>query len=314
MLYTIENDELCVQVRDHGAELRSIKEREDETEYLWNGDPTWWRYSSPVLFPIVGKLKDNKYRVGGKTYELPSHGLGRISDFQLVEKEADRIAFSLCWTEESLARYPWKFELQVAYELHGKQVKIIWTVHNHDDHEMIYSIGAHGAFRCPIVHGEAFSDYYLEFNHEEDAPNMPLNKKGQYLRAHGTKPLKGTRLPLCYEEFKDDVLAYHNLKSDKVTLRSTKSDKSLSVIAKDFPYWGFWTPGQGARRSSASSHGTATPTTRTSMATSPTAREVNASQQAKKRCSAIRLRLADTVNRQQGSRALPPCRHVTIDH
>ena len=221
MLYTIENNELCVQVRDHGAELRSIKEREDETEYLWNGDPTWWRYSSPVLFPIVGKLKGNKYRVGGKTYELPSHGLGRISDFQRVEKEADRIAFSLCWTEESLAHYPWKFELQVAYELHGKQVKVIWTVHNHDDHEMIYSIGAHGAFRCPIVHGEAFSDYYLEFNHEEDAPNMPLNKEGQYLRAHGTKPLKGTRLPLCYEEFKDDVLAYHNLKTDKVTLRST---------------------------------------------------------------------------------------------
>ena len=125
MLYTIENDRLCVQVRDHGAELRSIKEREDETEYLWNGDPTWWRYSSPVLFPIVGKLKDNKYRVGGKTYELPSHGLGRISDFQLVEEEADRIAFSLRWTEESLKRYPWKFELQVAYELHGKQVKVI---------------------------------------------------------------------------------------------------------------------------------------------------------------------------------------------
>ena len=133
----------------------------------------------------------------------------------------------------------------MAYELHGKQVKVIWTVRNHDDHEMIYSIGAHGAYRCPIVHGEEFSDCYLEFNHEEDAPNMPLNKEGQYLRTHGTKPLKGTKLPLCYEEFKDDVLAYHNLKSDKVTLRSTKSSKSLSVIAKDFPYWGFWTPGQG---------------------------------------------------------------------
>ena len=127
---------------------------------------------------------------------------------------------------------------------------------------------------------------------------MPLNKEGQYLRAHGTKPLKGTRLPLCYEEFKDDVLAYHNLKSDKVTLRSTKSDKSLSVIAKDFPYSG--PRARAARRSSASSHGTATPTTRTSMATSPTAREVNASQQAKKRCSAMRLRLADTVKRRRG--------------
>lgn len=290
MLYTIENDKLCVQVRDHGAELRSIKEREDETEYLWNGDPTWWRYSSPVLFPIVGKLKDNMYRVNGKTYELPSHGLGRISVLQLVEKEADRIAFSLCWTEESLKRYPWKFELQVAYELHGKQVKVIWTVRNHDDHEMIYSIGAHGAYRCPIVHGEEFSDCYLEFNHEEDAPNMPLNKEGQYLRTHGTKPLKGTRLPLCYEEFKDDVLAYHNLKSDKVTLRSTKSSKSLSVIAKDFPYWGFWTQARAAHRSSASNHGTATPTTRTSTATSPTAKAANTSPPVKNRCLPIRLR------------------------
>lgn len=86
MLYTIQNDELCVQVRDHGVELRSIKERADETEYLWNGDPSWWKYSSPVLFPIVGKLKDNKYRVNGQEYELPSHGLGRISDFRLVEE------------------------------------------------------------------------------------------------------------------------------------------------------------------------------------------------------------------------------------
>ena len=245
MLYTIENNELCIQVRDHGAELRSIKERADETEYLWNGDPTWWRYSSPVLFPIVGKLKDNKYRVDGKTYELPSHGLGRISDFQLVEKKADRIAFSLRWTAESLARYPWKFELIVAYELHGKQLKVIWTIRNHDDHEMIYSIGAHGAYRCPIVHGETFSDCYLEFSEAEDAPNMPLNAQGQFLHTPGDKPLKDTELPLNFEKFKDDVLAYHNLRSDKVTIRSRKSKKSLAIIAKDFPFWGFWTPVQG---------------------------------------------------------------------
>lgn len=245
MLYTIQNDELCVQVRDHGAELRSIKERADETEYLWNGDPSWWKYSSPVLFPIVGKLKDNKYRVNGQEYELPSHGLGRISDFRLVEEKRDRIAFSLLWTEESLKKYPWKFELVVAYELHGRQVKVIWTVRNHDDHEMIYSIGAHGAYRCPIVHGETFADCYLDFNQEEDAPNMPLNAQGQFLRTAGDKPLKGTKLPLNFEEFKDDVLAYHNLRSDKVTIRSTKSEKSLSVIAKDFPFWGFWTPSQG---------------------------------------------------------------------
>ncbi|WP_432647774.1 aldose 1-epimerase family protein [Mitsuokella sp.] len=245
MLYTIENDKLCVQVRDHGAELRSIKERADETEYLWNGDPTWWKYSSPVLFPIIGKVRDGKYRVDGKEYELPSHGLGRISDFKLVEKKADRIAFSLLWSEESLKKYPWKFELLVAYELHDKAIKVIWTIRNHDDHEMIYSIGAHGAYRCPIVHGESFSDCYLEFNKAEDAPNMPLNENGQFLRTKGDKPLKGTKLSLNFDEFKNDVLAYHNLHSDKVTIRSTKSTKSLSIIAKDFPFWGFWTPVKG---------------------------------------------------------------------
>ena len=122
----------------------------------------------------------------------------------------------------------------MAYELHGKQVKIIWTVHNHDDHEMIYSIGAHGAFRCPIVHGEAFSDYYLEFNHEEDASNMPLNKEGQYLRAHGTKPLKGTRLPLCYEEFKDDVLAALG-KEPLIDVRSPQEYTGERTHMPDYP-------------------------------------------------------------------------------
>lgn len=66
MLYTLENDKLCVLVRSHGAELRSIKERADETEYLWDGNPSWWKYSSPVLFPIVGKLLNGKYRVDGQ--------------------------------------------------------------------------------------------------------------------------------------------------------------------------------------------------------------------------------------------------------
>ncbi len=102
MLYSLENEELLVQVRDHGAELRSIKERADETEYLWRGDPAWWKYSAPLLFPIVGKLVDGKYRVGGKTYELPAHGLARISDFELVEQKKDAIRFALGWTDETL--------------------------------------------------------------------------------------------------------------------------------------------------------------------------------------------------------------------
>ena len=245
MLYSLENDKLCVQVRSYGAELRSIKERADETEYLWDGNPQWWKYSSPVLFPIVGKLQDGKYRVNGKEFELPGHGFGRISEYQLVERRQDYIEFALKWSEESLASYPWKFQLNVAYALKDKTVEVIWKVQNLDDKEMVYSIGAHTAFRCPLVQGEEFSDYYLKFNQEEDNINMPLNSKGQFLKAQGETHLQGQQLDLNYEMFAGDALAYKGLKSDVVTICSHKSDKKVSMEAKVFPFWGFWTPAQG---------------------------------------------------------------------
>ena len=245
MLYSLENDKLCVQVRSYGAELRSIKERADETEYLWDGNPQWWKYSSPVLFPIVGKLQDGKYRVNGKEYELPGHGFGRISEYQLVERRQDYIEFALKWSEESLASYPWKFQLNVAYALKDKTVEVIWKVQNLDDKEMVYSIGAHTAFRCPLVQGEEFSDYYLKFNQEEDNLNMPLNSKGQFLKVQGETHLQGQQLDLNYGMFAGDALAYKGLKSDVVSICSHKSDKKVSMEAKDFPFWGFWTPAQG---------------------------------------------------------------------
>lgn len=245
MLYSLENEKLCVQVRSYGAELRSLKERADETEYLWDGNPQWWKYSSPVLFPIVGKLQDGKYQVNGKEYELPGHGFGRISEYQLVERRQDYIEFALKWSEDSLACYPWKFQLHVAYALKDNTVEVIWKVQNLDDKEMVYSIGAHTAFRCPLVQGEAFSDCYLTFNQEEDNVNMPLNSKGQFLKSQGEARLQGQQLDLNYEMFAGDALAYKGLKSDIVTICSHKSDKKVSLEAKDFPFWGFWTPAQG---------------------------------------------------------------------
>ena len=245
MLYSLENDKLCVQVRSYGAELRSIKERADETEYLWDGNPQWWKYSSPVLFPIVGKLQDGKYRVNGTEYELPGHGFGRISEYQLVERRQDYIEFALKWSEDTLASYPWKFQLNVAYALKDNTVEVIWKVQNLDDREMVYSIGAHTAFRCPLVQGEEFSDCYLTFNQQEDNINMPLNSKGQFLNEQGEARLQGEQLALNYGMFAGDALAYKGLKSDVVTICSHKSDKKVSMEAKDFPFWGFWTPAQG---------------------------------------------------------------------
>ena len=244
MLYTLENETLCVLVRSHGAELRSIKERADETEYLWGGDPAWWKYSSPILFPIVGKLHGGQYRVDGKTYELPGHGLGRISDFSLEERHPDSIRFTLRWSEESLARYPWKFVLHIGYALHGSAVHVTWEVENKGETEMPFSIGAHGAYRCPIVRGEEFSDAYLAFDTAEDAVSLLTNAQGTFTHRAGFH-LEGDRLPLSYELFRDDVLASHGLRSRRVTLCSRRSEKSLTVKTEGFPWLGIWSPNQG---------------------------------------------------------------------
>ncbi len=190
MLYTLENETLCVLVRSHGAELRSIKERADKTEYLWGGDFAWWKYSSPILFPIVGKLHGEQYRVDGKTYELPGHGLGRISEFALEERHPDSIRFVLRWSEESLARYPWKFVLHIGYALHGSAVRVTWEVENEGETEMPFSIGAHGAYRCPIVRGEEFSDAYLAFDAAKDAVSLLTNAQGTFTHRAGV-PSRG---------------------------------------------------------------------------------------------------------------------------
>ena len=244
MLYSLENEELLVQVRDHGAELRSIKERADETEYLWRGDPSWWKYSAPLLFPIVGKLVDGKYRVDGKTYELPAHGLARISDFELVEQKKDAIRFALGWTDETLQKYPWKFRLEVGYALEGRTVCVAWDVKNEDATEMVFSIGAHPAFRCPIVPGETLEACYLQFNRKEDAKNMKL-APGVFFAHEREASVTGDKLPLRAAFFAGGVRAYADLKSDTVTIRSTKSEKTLTISAPGFPYWGFWMPEKG---------------------------------------------------------------------
>ncbi|MCR5834200.1 MAG: aldose 1-epimerase family protein [Selenomonadaceae bacterium] len=243
MLHILKNNYLQIAVSDRGAELKSITAA-DGTEYLFDSNPTWWKYSSPILFPIVGKLIDNKYRVDGKEFSLPGHGFGRTSDFEFVSGSDSSLTFKLVWNDETLKVYPYKFNLEISYELKDNEIKFIWKVTNVDDKEIYFSIGAHPAFRCPIVDGENFDDCYLEFNKPEKSARIPLNANGTFSKKR-IPTLDGTELNLNYDLFKGDALVFDDMKSDEVTIRSRKSDKSLTVRAKNFPYWGIWTPAQG---------------------------------------------------------------------
>lgn len=243
MLHTIENAVIKISVADRGAELKSLRELADGTEYIFDGDPTWWKYSSPILFPIVGKVRDGKYRAEGKEFSLPQHGFARTSDFWLVDASANSIAFALESNAATLAVYPYRFRLELTYELDGNEVKFIWRVKNLDDREIYFSIGAHPAICCPISYRENFTDCYLKFNRPEKSSRLVLTANG--LSHERIPTLDGTELDLNYELFKGDALIFDDLKSDEISLCSRKSSKSLTVRAKNFPYWGIWTPDKG---------------------------------------------------------------------
>jgi galactose mutarotase-like enzyme len=243
-MQTLQNDVLKIMVAERGAELKAITALSDGTEYLFNSDPIWWQYSAPVLFPIVGKVHGGKYRAEGREFEVGNHGFARTSYFWLVDATNSTLSFALESNAATLAVYPYKFRLEISYELVGNEVKVFWKVANTDNKEIYFSIGAHPAICCPISYRENFTDCYLKFNRAEKSARIPLAANG--LLTHDRIPtLDGTELDLNYELFKGDALIFDDLKSDEVSVCSRKSSKSLTVRAKNFPYWGFWTPVRG---------------------------------------------------------------------
>lgn len=246
MIYFLENEEIKISVSNYGAELHSITSQKENTEYLWNGNPEYWKYHAPILFPIVGKTKDLKYRVDGQEYELPAHGLARISEFNLIEKTDNYIAFELKYSEESLKAYPYKFSLIIAYEIKDNCLKVMYEVENIDNKDIYFSIGGHPAFLCPIEKNESLEDCYLEFNKVENTPVSRVNKDVYLLRKTKEFFKNENILQPSKELFKDGLLMFRNLKSNRVTIKSRKNKKSLSVEFDGFPYLCIWTLETGA--------------------------------------------------------------------
>src|SRR3954462_6117597 len=112
-MYGIENDHLRIQVNSRGAELYSIYSKKAGLEYLWNGDAAYWNKRSPVLFPIVGALKNNTYYYANKAYKLPRNGFAREMDFELAHQTRDSLTFTLKSNEATLVNYPFEFRLDI---------------------------------------------------------------------------------------------------------------------------------------------------------------------------------------------------------
>lgn len=246
MLYTLENELVKITASTYGAELHNLISKKSNTEFLWNGNPEYWKYHSPVLFPIVGKVKDGKYKVEGNVYELPQHGLGRISNYEMIEKTSDSITFELKYSEATLKVYPYKFSLKIKYTLIKNSVKVSYIVENLDNKTIYFSIGAHPAFLCSIEPNETIDDYYFEFNKKETVSTMLLNKDGYFVKDRKELLNNENIINLSKELFKNDALVFDNLKSNEISLKSKNHSKFLTMNFEGFPFMGLWSKAEGA--------------------------------------------------------------------
>lgn len=239
MLTKIENDKLKITADSDGAQLKDLILKEDDKNYLWHGDPEYWGRQAPVLFPIVGRLKEDRYFYNEREYKMTQHGFARDMEFELSESEDNYLLYTLNYNQQSLEIYPFKFKLEIKYELEKNKLNISYRVFNEDQKEMYYSIGAHPAFYWPLEEGEKKEDYYLEFKREESTARYLLedgllnNKKELVLD-------KEKKLDLYPGLFKDDALVFKNISSDKLALKSNNSSREVEMEFEDFPYLGIW--------------------------------------------------------------------------
>ncbi len=250
-MYYIENKYLEVGIDPKGAELVSLYHKDHDLEYMWGADPVFWGKSSPVLFPIVGGLKDNSYIFEGMTYRLPRHGFARELVFEIEDHWDDGISFLLHSNEDTLKVYPFTFEFRLVYELYANLLSVTYHVTNLGENDMYFSVGGHPAFALPIEEGLSYQDYYLEFEEEENLKRWPVNLQGlieEEPKAIFDKTLIDDELveietkflPLTKELFHKDALVFKQLNSSTVTLKSEKSEHSLRFDFAGFPFLGIW--------------------------------------------------------------------------
>lgn len=242
MSHTLENAFIKVGMSAQGAELQTIFHKQYNIEYLWQGEASIWPRKAPVLFPIVGKVKDNNYRVAGKEYTLPQHGFARDQAFTLVDATSTSCTYRLKNTEETVKVFPFEFELDIIYSIEGAALKVAYRIYNPSaTADLYFSIGAHPGFNCPLVEGEKFEDYYLEFEKAEKLNRILLDGG---LRGDSTESVALTtdkKLPLTFDLFgPKDAIVVSGLNSERISLKSNKSTHGLHFDYKNYPWFGIW--------------------------------------------------------------------------
>lgn len=232
-MITLKNEKLEVKIAELGGEIKSVLK--DGVEYFWNSAPEIWGKSAPLMFPICGGLKDDKYILEGKEYHLTKHGFAQNKTFTVESHDEASAVLLLKDDEETRKSYPFSFELRIIYSLLGDDIKIGYEVKNLSDKTMYFNLGSHEAYYTP----EGIEDYDVIFPEKETLTASYLH--GSQLAYNGFTVLKDSNvLPLYEKYFTIDGLVFTNIKSRAATLRNRKTGKSVTVEFPDAPYFLIW--------------------------------------------------------------------------
>ena len=241
-IVSIENDTLRVSINARGAELWSIRHKESDTEYLWQGKPEYWVNRAPVMFPVNVRFKDNRFSYKGDSYEIPKMGMAVYSDFE-VEKSRDgkSVVFLLRSNEETQKRYPFDFVFKVIYRLKGNRLANEFVIENEGGETMFFATGGHPGFNCPFVDGRDRSDYQISFSKKlsvkrsEIVDSLIQATEVPFLNNEDSFTLDDSRIP-------DGGMFQKDMKARKISIGRTGEVPYLTLDLGDFPNVNLWSP------------------------------------------------------------------------
>jgi len=236
MIIQLFNKKLTAEINTLGAELITLCS--DSNNYIWQVDENYWNKTSPVLFPIVGRLKNDTYQINEKQFQLPRHGFARNYDFEIVEKEETFVVLSLQANQDTLKFYPFHFELQICYLLSETSLEIKYLVKNSSNTKMPFSLGAHPAFKIkPIL-----ENYSIEFDNNTQLETHELENE-QFSGKIRQVSLPEKKLSLYYSLFEKDALVFKNITSRSLIIFENNIPY-LKIGLGNFPDLGIWTKNQ----------------------------------------------------------------------
>ena len=239
-MLTLENDILKVEVGETGAELRSIFHKLNGLQYLWDGNPQFWNRRAPLLFPIVGRLKNDTMSYQGQNYHMTQHGFVRDMLFEIMASTTQEITLKCESNSETKMKYPFVWVLYNKYSVNNNILSVESEVVNNSNSEpMLFSIGYHPAFRVPLVENLSYEDYELTLNHVPSSLQRHLIKDG-LIDNFTESCLKGGLLSLSADTFANDAMVFKNIDTDEIILSSQRSPHGIRFMYKGFPYLGIW--------------------------------------------------------------------------